>query len=148
MDGPEIPMQEINENMKDGVTYYSTAIQFSTRDARPVVGLTDENFYFSTSQNFIGDLNASLKADEAPKRTGSYTRIDFSAAHEFAEYWVALMKENADAVFENEFQRDDFKANLPMFEKFLKAFGSLDQFTSHVRMEDGEARSSIHFKMN
>lgn len=146
MDGPEIPMQEINENMKDGVTFYSTAIQFSTRDARPVVGLSEEDFFFSTSQNFIGDLNASLKEGNAPKRTGSYTHIDFSAAGDFAKYWVTLMKENADAVFENEFQRDDFKANLPMFEKFLKAFGELDHFTSHVRMEDGEARSSVHLK--
>ena len=53
LDGPPIPMQEIDDNTKEGVTYYTTAVQFSTRDARPVVGLTDKHFYLSTSQNFI-----------------------------------------------------------------------------------------------
>ena len=146
MDGPPIPMQEIEDATKDGVTYYKTAIQFSTSDARPVVGLSEKNFFFSTSEKFIAELNAAMEK-EAPVRSGSYTRIDFSAARGLAVFWVDLLKENADEIFENEFQRDDFKENLPMIEKALKAFAELENFTSHARMEGEESRTSIHLKI-
>ena len=148
MDGPEIPMQEFDDNTKEGVTYYSTAIQFSTRDARPVVGMTDKNFYFSTSQNLIAEIDKKLTAGgDIPNRNGSYTRIDFSAAREMAEYWVKLLKENSEEIFENEYMRDDFNENLPLVQKFLAAFEQLDDMTVHTRMENGEARTSIHFNM-
>ena len=147
MDGPEIPMQEIDDNTKDGVTYYSTAIQFSTKDARPVVGMTDQHFYFSTSQKFIAELNAKVGAGDVPVRKGSYTRINFAAARGLAEYWVNLLKENADEVFTNEYQLDDFNENLPLVKKFLKGFEQLEEMTAHTRMVGDEARSSVHFKM-
>ena len=147
MDGPEIPMQEIDDNTKDGVTYYSTAIQFSTKDARPVVGLSDKHFYFSTSQKFIAELNAKVGAGEIPVRKGSYTRINLAAARGLAEYWVNLLKENADDIFTNEYELDDFKENLPLIEKFLKGLEQLEEMTAHTRMEGEEARSSVHFKM-
>lgn len=148
MDGPEIPMQEIDDNTKDGITYYSTAIQFSTKDARPVVGMNDNHFFFSTSQKFIAELNAKIGAEGAPVRKGSYTRVNFSALRGLAEYWVTLLKENSDDIFENDFQKDDFNENLPLIEKAIKAFGQLEEMTSHTRKEGDEARSSIHFKMN
>ena len=146
MEGPEIPMQAFEENVKDGVSYFTTQIQFSTPNARPVVGISDQHFFLATSPKFIGELNSGM-AKKGPVRTGSYTHIDFSAARELAKYWVKLLKDNAEDIFENEFQRDDFKANLPMLEKFLAAFGELEEFTSHVRQVDGETRASVHFKM-
>jgi hypothetical protein len=145
-EGPSIPMQAIDDKTEDGVTYYTTQIQFSTPDIRPVVGLSDKHFYFSTSPKFIGELNGAM-SKKGPARSGSYTRISFSAANKLAKYWVKLMKDNAEDIFENEFQRDDFVENLPMVEKFLAAFGEFDEFTSHVREEGGETRTSIHFKM-
>ncbi|MFT6177959.1 MAG: hypothetical protein ACJA1W_000295 [Akkermansiaceae bacterium] len=147
MDGREIPMQEIDDNTKEGVTYYSTAIQFSTRDARPVVGMTDDRFFFSTSQKFIAEMNAKLDAGEAPVRKGAYTRMNFAALRGLAEYWVTLLKENSDDIFENDFQKDDFNENLPLIERAIKAFGQLEEMTSHTRKEGDETRSSIHFKM-
>ncbi len=147
MEGPEIPMQEIDDNTKEGVTYYSTAIQFSTKDARPVVGMTDEHFYFSTSQKFIAELNTKLAGGEAPERKGSYSRLNLNAMQGLAEYWVTLLKENADEVFESDYQKDDFNENLPLVEKALKAFGQFEEITSHTRKEGDESRSSIHFKM-
>lgn len=146
--GTEIPMQEFDDNTKDGVTYYSTAIQFSTKDARPVVGMSDRHFYFSTSQKFIAELDKKLVAGgDVPVRKGSYTRIDFSAAHEMAEYWVKLLKENSEEIFENEYMRDDFNENLPLIQKFLAAFAQFKDMTAHTRMENGEARTSIHFNL-
>jgi soluble cytochrome b562 len=148
MDGPEIPMQEFDDNTKEGVTYYTTAIQFSTKDARPVVGMSDKHFYFSTSQNFIAEIDKKLVAGgDIPARKGSYTHVNFSAAREMAEYWVKLLEENADEIFENEYQRDDFKENLPLVKELLAAFAHLDNMTAHTRMEDGEARSSVHFNV-
>jgi hypothetical protein len=147
MDGPEIPMQEIDDNTKEGVTYFSTAIQFSTKDARPVVGLTDDRFYFSTSQQLIAELEEKLGAGEGPVRKGSYGRLNFAAVKGLAEHWVTLLKENSDEIFENDFQKDDFKENLPMLEKAIKALGQFQEMTSHSRMENGESRGSVHFKM-
>lgn len=146
--GTEIPMQEFDDNTKEGVTYYSTAIQFSTKDARPVVGLSDKHFYFSTSQKFIAEIDKNLvTGGDVPVRKGSYTRINFSAAREMADYWVKLLKENSEEIFENEYMRDDFIENLPLVEKLLGAFAQFDDMTAHTRMENGESRSSIHFNM-
>jgi len=147
MEGPEIPMQEIDDNTKDGVTYYSTAIQFSTKDARPVVGMTDTHFYFSTSQKFIAELSAKVGSGDVPVRKGSYTRINLAAARGLAEDWVNLLKESADEVFTNEYQLDDFNENLPLVKKFLKGFEQLEEITTHTRMEGDEARTSVHVKM-
>jgi hypothetical protein len=146
MEGPDIPMQAIDDKTEDGVTYYTTQIQFSTPNARPVVGVSDQHFYLATSPKFIGELNAAM-SKPGPARSGSYTKVDFKAAGDFAKYWVKLLKDNADEIFANEFERDDFNANLPLVEKFLTAFGQLEEFTSHIREEDGETRTSIHFKM-
>jgi hypothetical protein len=147
MEGPEIPMQEIDDNTKDGITYYSTAIQFSTKDARPVVGMTDDRFFFSTSQKFIAELNAKIDAGNAPVRSGSYTRVNFAAARGLADDWVKLLQDNADEIFENDFQKDDFNENLPMVKKFIEASGELEELTSHTRREGDETRGSVHFKM-
>ena len=147
MEGPEIPMQEIDDNTKEGVTYYSTAIQFSTKDARPVVALTDKHFYFSTSQKFIAELNTKLGAADVPVRKGSYTHLNLVAARGLAAYWVKLLKENAEEVFTNEYQRDDFNEMLPMVEKSLKGLEQLEAITAHSRIEGDEARTSVHIKM-
>ena len=148
MGGPEIPMQEINDNTKEGVTYYSTAIPFSTKDARPVIGLNDDLFFASTSQKFIAELNATLSAKkDAPARKGSYTRVNFTALTNHVDDWVALLKENMDEIFESDFEKEDFKENLPMIENALQALREFDEMTAHTRKEDGKARTSIHFKM-
>ena len=146
---PEIPMQEIDENNKDGITTFSTAIQFSTKDARPVVSLSDEHFYISSSQKLVVEIDAALKAGKGPARKGSYGVINFSAVQKLATHWVDLVKANADTIFEDsEFAKDDFMENVPMIESAIKAFGELDDLTWHVRSEGGEVRTSIHFDLN
>jgi len=145
--GPEIPMQEIDDNTKEGLTYFSTAIQFSTKDARPVVGLNDERFYLSTSQNLIAEIEAKLAAGAPAEQKGSYARLNFKALQGLGDHWLKVLKENQADIFDNEYKLDDFKENLPMIEKALKAFGELEEMTMHSREEGGESRSSIHFKM-
>ena len=146
---PDIPMQEINENSKDGISSFSTAIQFSTKDARPVVSLTEENFYLSTSEKLVAEIEAALKAGEGPARKGAYGVVNFTALQKLATHWVELVKANADDVFEgNEFAKDDFMENVPMIENAIKAFGQMDDLTWHIRREGGEVRTSIHFDLN
>lgn len=143
--GPEIPMQELIENEKDGVKSFFYPIPTTTNNARPIVAMTEKNFYLSTSQTAVAEMKAKLEGGGGPLRMGSYTRVNFTAAQELAEFWVKLAKENADELFENDFQKDDFMENLPMIEKFIAAFGEMKDMTSHTRMEGGEARMSIHF---
>lgn len=145
--GPEIPMQELIENEKDGVKSFFYPIPTTTNNARPIVAMTEKNFYLSTSQTAVAEMKAKLEGGGGPLRMGSYTRVNFTVAKELAEFWVKLAKENADELFENDFQKDDFMENLPMIEKFIAAFGEMKDMTSHTRMEDGEARMSIHFNM-
>jgi len=74
--------------------------------------------------------------------------VNFSAASDLAQYWVDLAKKNADELFENDFQKDDFMENVPMIEKYIAAFAQFKDFTTHVRKEEGKSRMSIHFNLN
>lgn len=146
---PEIPMQEIDESEKGGIATFWTAVPTSTKDARPVVSLSEKNFYFSTSPKFVGEIEAAIAAGNGPERKGSYGVVNFTAVQKLATHWVDLMKANADVIFEgNEFAKDDFMENVPMVESVIKAFGELDDLTWHVRNEGGEVRTSIHFDLN
>ncbi|MEJ6578250.1 MAG: hypothetical protein QNL33_19435 [Akkermansiaceae bacterium] len=145
--GPEIPMQELIENEKDGVKSFFYPIPTTTNNARPIVAMTEKNFYLSTSQTAVAETKAKLEAGGGPLRMGAYSRVNFTVAQELAEFWVKLAKENTDELFENDFQKDDFMENLPMIEKFIAAFGEMKDMISHARMEDGESRMSLHFNM-
>ena len=146
---PEIPMQEIDESEKGGIATFWTAVPTSTKDARPVVSLSEKNFYFSTSPKFVGEIEAAITAGNGPERKGSYGVVNFTAVQKLATHWVNLMKANANEIFEgNEFAKDDFMENVPMVESVIKAFGELDDLTWHVRNEGGEVRTSIHFDLN
>lgn len=145
--GPEIPMQELIENQKDGVRSFFYPIPMTTNNARPIVAMTDKNFFLSTSQTAVGEIKAKLEAGGGPLRQGAYTRLNFAVAKSLAEDWVKLAKENADDIFTSEFQKDDFMENLPLIEKFIAALGEWEDVTSHARREDGESRMSIHFNM-
>lgn len=145
--GPEIPMQELIENEKGGIRSFFYPIPTTTNNARPIVAMTEKNFFMSTSQTAVAEIKAKLEAGNGPLRQGAYSRLNFEAAKELAQFWVTLAKKNADELFENDFQKDDFMENVPMIEKYIAAFGELKDFTSHVRKEDGESRMSIHFNM-
>ena len=145
--GPEIPMQELIENEKDGVKSFFYPIPTTTNNARPIVAMTEKNFFLSTSQTAVAEIKAKLEGDGGPLRQGAYSRLNFQVAKELAEFWVKLAKENSDDLFANDFQKDDFMENLPMIEKFIAAFGELDDVVTHSRKVDGEARVSLHFNM-
>ncbi len=154
MNGPKIQMQEVLETTKGGFTYYHTEIPYTTEDARPLVGLNEQHFYLSTSQNLIAAMSEKLAAaqpEEAKKtllRKGAYSRLDFKALHGLAEHWLTLLKENSEEIFPGEDEREDFKEKLPEMEKALAAFRKIEEMTLYTRKEAGEARSSFHFKVN
>lgn len=145
--GPEIPMQELIENEKGGIRSFFYPIPTTTNNARPIVAMTEKNFYLSTSQTAVAEMKARLEKGGGPVRQGAYSRINFAAAADLAQYWVDLAKNNADELFENDFQKDDFMENVPLIEKFIAAFGEFQDVTTHVRKEDGVSRMSIHFNM-
>lgn len=147
MNGFEIPMQEIDDNTKEGVTYYSTAIQFSTKDARPVLGLSDGRFYLSSSQKLIAQMEQKLNSSKAPEQKGSYSRVNFKVLHGLAEHWLTLIKDHSDEIFETEHEKKEFHENLPLIEKGLKAFEQIEEMTTRFYQKNGELRGSFHFKM-
>jgi len=146
--GPAIPMQELIENEKGGIRSFFYPIPTTTNNARPIVAMTEKNFYLSTSQTAVAEIKATLEKGGGPIRHGSYSRVNFSAASDLAQYWVDLAKKNADELFENDFQKDDFMENVPMIEKYIAAFAQFKDFTTHVRKEEGKSRMSIHFNLN
>ena len=148
MGGPTIPMQEIDDNTKGGITYFTTAIPFSTKDARPVVAVNDLRFYIGSSQKLIAEVEANLAAGKKADRKGAYARVDFTKLHSFATDWLNLLKQHETEILTSEYERKDFKEALPDIEKGLKAFKEIQELTMYARNENGELRSSLHFKMN
>ena len=143
----EVPMQEPIKSSEDGVATYFFSIPTITSDANPNVTVSDDFFIASTSPKFNGELTTAIKSGTKIDRKGSYMKVNFKTLQEFTSYWVNFVKGNPDALFEdNETQKEDFMANLPMIEKAIVAFGEIDSLTAHTRREGGETRRSVHFK--
>ncbi len=146
--GAKIPMQAVDSKLVDGIQFHTTPIPFTTDDARPVIGISEKNFYFGTSQTFVSQIESKLKGGAAgEKRTGSYTKFNLAGLGDYAGSWVKLLDRNATEIFENEFVREEFKKNLPMVKKVIRAFKQFEEVTIYNRLEDGKARGSFHFKV-
>ena len=146
---PPIPMQQPFSSEKDGLTsYYFTSIPFMTPNMMPSVSISDDYFYFNTSPKFAEEITAASRADSGGKK-GQYFRLNLDRLHGFAEQWLDLVEENKAAVFKDDEDRlTKFERELPEMRDLLKATKGLLGLEVHSRAEEGENRTSIHFKVN
>ena len=137
MQGQEIPMQKPISSERDGYTTWFFSMPFFNDDFMPSVTVGDEWFAASTSKNQALDLLAKAGSGEAGK--GLRMHVNFAALAAFANETLEVLAKNPDAV---PVDPDDME----QVRKLAAALEDFDKLSVHVRRENGQLRSSIHFK--
>ncbi len=148
MRGSEIPMQVPMSSEKNDLKTWFVPIPFQNDDFVPSVSVSDELFFVSTSKTFSEGLAESAKQGGGASRNGAWLKVDFKILNAYAQQWFKLIEDNAEEVFTDENQRDNFIANKEKLRKALKALETLENMTLHTRSEGGRTRSSLHLKAN
>jgi hypothetical protein len=137
MQGKEIPMQKRTSSERDGYTTWFFSMPFFNDDFMPSVTVGDEWFAASTSKNQALDLLAKAGGGEAGK--GLRMHVNFAALATFANETLKVLAKNPDAVPLDEEDMEEIRSMAAALEDF-------DKLSVHVRRENGQLRSSIHFK--
>jgi hypothetical protein len=138
MSGQDIPMQKPISSEKNGLTTWFFSMPFFNDDFLPSVTVGDEWFAASSSKNHAIDL-IDKASRTTPGKTGLLVTVNFKALQTFTGETVKTLGKNAESAGISE---DD----LAQAAKFIEAMDELDQLTIHARRENGELRSSVHFK--
>jgi hypothetical protein len=137
MQGKEIPMQKRTSSERDGYTTWFFSMPFFNDDFMPSVTVGDQWFAASTSKNQALDLLAKAGSGEAGK--GLRMHVNFAALAAFANETLEVIAKNPDAVPMDE-------EDMEQIRKLAAALEEFDKLSAHVRRENGQLRSSIHFK--
>lgn len=137
MQGQEIPMQKPISSERDGYTTWFFSMPFFTDDFMPSVTVGDEWFAASTSKNQALDLLAKAGSGEAGK--GLRMHVNFAALATFANETLEVIAKHPDAIPVDE-------EDMEQIRKLAAALADFDKLSVHVRRDDGQLRSSIHFK--
>lgn len=138
MSGQELPMQKPISSEKNGFTTWFFSMPFFNDDFVPSVTVGDQWFAASTSKNQALDL-----IDQASKAEGSSTGfhfvMNFKALQTFSRETIKMLEKNGEAMGIE-------KENLEQAAKLVDAMDDMDKLTVHARRENGELRTSVHFK--
>ncbi len=146
--GTELPMPKPMSSESNGYKTWFFALQFADDDFIPSVTIGDDWFVASTSKLHALELIDQVKATpEAGLRTGMHFKMDFAALQQFARETMTVVENNADAIFGgNEAARAEFEEQKETIKQWIDALDELDRFTMHGRRENGELRTTLHFK--
>lgn len=146
--GKNIPMQKPMTSEKNDLKTWFFPFPFQTDDFVLNVSVDQKNFYASTSKSYVQILSAKLeKAEVDPTAKGVYFNMDLTVLNKYVSEWFTLLEENKDKIFGEESPAaEDFMESLPIAKKVLVALGELKGISGHTRKEDGEVRTSMHFK--
>ena len=140
-------MQKPISSEKDGFVTWFMSLPFQTNDFIPSVTVGDQWFAASTSKDRAVELLKAAAAGGSTARTGAWLRVDFKPFQKTAGETMAMLEENADAIFgEDTPGRAQFDETKDLRDKLLEAMGDFDSLTFHSRREEGQLRSSTHFK--
>jgi predicted DNA-binding transcriptional regulator YafY len=103
----------------------------------PSVTVGDEWFAASTSKNQALDLLAKAGGGEAAK--GLRMHVNFAALARFATETLDVLAKNPDAVPMSAEDMEEVR-------KLAAALDDFDKLSINVRRENGQLRSSVHFK--
>jgi hypothetical protein len=137
MQGQEIPMQKPVSSERGGFTTWFFPMPFFNDDFMPSVTVGDEWFAASTSKNQALDLLAKAGTGETAK--GLRMHVNFAALAKFATETLDVLAKNPDAV---PMSPDDMKE----VRNLAAALDDFDKLSINVRRENGQLRSSVHFK--
>lgn len=135
----DIPMQKPLSSDKDGSTTWFFPLPFFNDDFLPSVTVNDKWFAASSSKLQAVDLIAKAEAGGATSQ-GFVMHADFSKLTEYASEMAGVMGENAEDLGIS-------KQDLEMAGTIIEGFSEIDSMKLHVRRDDGQLRSSLHFKV-
>ncbi len=138
MAGQDIPMQKPISSEKNGFTTWFFSMPFFNDDFLPSVTVGDEWFAASTSKNQALDL-LDKAAGAKDGKTGFHFAMNFQALRAFAGETVKVLENNSEATGVD-------KDDLAQAVKIIEAMDEIESLTVHARRENGELRSSVHFK--
>lgn len=143
--GENIPMQKPMSSKNDGFITWFFPIPVQTDDFVPSVTIDDELMIMSTSKN------RALNLAESPKRageevTGTMMMMNFDPLREFFTGWLALLAEHREEIFVDEEARAFFDENEETIKALVNALQEFDSLQIRTWMEEGQLRSSSHFK--
>ena len=138
MSGQDIPMQKPISSERDGFTTWFFSMPFFNDDFLPSVTVGDQWFAASSSKNQALDLIGKANQAKAGK-TGLFFTMNFKALQTFARETINTLDKNAEAAGVT-------KEDLEQAGRMIDAMDEIDKITVHARRENGELRSSVHFK--
>jgi hypothetical protein len=148
MTGENIPMQRPMSSEKNDLKTWFFPFPFQSDDFVLNVSVDENNFYASTSKSYVQDLSARLeKAEVDPAATGAYFNVNFAALNAYLNDWIKLLEEKQVDIFgEGSPDAEDLMEALPMVKMAVAGLGELKNIRGHTRKENGELRTSVHFR--
>lgn len=144
MAGEEIPMQKPMSSENNGLKTWFFPIPMQTDDFVPSVTLDGEVMVMSTSKERAVTLaQAAKKAGKG--ETGVITQMNFAPLQAFLANWLQLVQENPEMLPEDEMV-EFLETNQDRIQEVIAALDELDSWRTHTRMEEGQLRTSSHFK--
>ncbi len=139
--GNEIPMQKPLSSERDGNTTWFFSMPFFNDDFVPSVTIGDHWFAASTSKNQALDLIAAADAG-GETRTGLWFEMDFNVLRKFSVETLDVVQKNSESLFGGNSNDEQIE----QIREVIDALENLDEMTVHSRRENGQLRSSVHFK--
>lgn len=133
----------------EGVTLAYYPLPMPTGDLLPNVATTDKTFVVSTSRSYALEASkAAAKPASDPKALKLDFRMNFKAAFDFADKWLALAMENPEPFFQGDANKvENFKKNAPNLAALLKSLRAFEGMDMQVFEENGQRRvsSAVHW---
>lgn len=146
MAGEEIPMQLPMKSTNEGLTSWTFAIPGTHPNCSPTAVVSDELFFLSTSPDFTGELAKNFDKSKSAAPGASMT-LDLEVLSVWAKRWYDLVDQHGSE-FLSETEMVEFNTEVkPRAQKIFEAMDQLDYLKIETRKEDGELRSSMHFKV-
>ena len=141
----DIPMQKPMSSQNDGLKTWFFPIPMQTDDFVPSVTIDDELMIMSTSKERAIAL-AEMAKKEGSAEKGMVMVMNFAPLQAFLSNWYTLIAEDPAAVLKDEDTLKNFQESQEIFESMIRGVGELHSLRIHIRMENGQLRSSSHFK--
>ena len=145
MTGQDIPMQKPISSDKDGMTTWFFSFPFFQDDFLPSVTVSDEWFAASTSKLQAVDLIGKAAAG-GKSGNGLEFYVNFNAITDYADQMLNAVDKNKEKLFTSDFALEEFSTNKAETKAIIDACREFDSLTWTSIKEDGQIRSSIHFK--
>ncbi len=131
---------------KDGdVELHFIPLPVPTDDLLPHIAISKDRWIISTSPSFSKEI-ASKAATNTGPALGNNDQVNFSALWDLAEVWLGILDKNAEQML-GPVEAKEFQHDRPLVGTILKLARCLKGIESQISEESGQARMSVHIKV-